>query len=271
MIYDDSPELYDAQYLSYRDDIPFYLRLADDVGGPILELGAGTGRVTEALARAGHQVAALDSSAAMLRRARQRLAAAGTGVAGEAVRTGGDQVGTAGQVTLLEADMRDFHLGRRFPLVIAPFNALMHAYTLDDQDRTLACVREHLEAGGVFAFDLYVPLLGQLGVLRSEPSLLGPVPESRAEAAGGRVDLFLVQHDDPEKQLLTSTYYLDTVAGDGTVRRSVTDLVQRYFTRFELERALRAAGFAVSLYGGFDRSRFDASSTHFVGLARPLA
>lgn len=271
MIYDDFPELYDAQYLSYRDDVPFYLRVADDVGGPILDLGAGTGRVTEALARAGHQVTALDSSAAMLGRARDRLTAGGFDVAADAGDGGREEIGMSRQVTLLEADMRDFHLERRFPLVIAPFNALMHAYTLDDQDRTLACVREHLDAGGVFAFDLYVPKLGQLGVLRSEPSLLGAVPESLAAAAGGRVDLFLVQHDDPEKQLLTSTYYLDTVASDGSLRRSVTSLMQRYFTRFELERALRAAGFAVSLYGGFDRSRLSATSAHFVGLARPLA
>ena len=76
MIYDEFPDLYDAQYQSYRDDLPFYLRLADDVGQPVLELGAGTGRVTEALARAGNAVVALDASAAMLARARRRASTA---------------------------------------------------------------------------------------------------------------------------------------------------------------------------------------------------
>ena len=257
MIYDDAPELYDAQYLSYRDDLPFYLRVADDVGGPVLELGAGSGRVTEALASAGHQVTAVDVSGAMLARARQRLAARGI------------ELADGGAVELVEADMRELELQRRYPVVIAPFNTLAHAYSLDDQDRVLERVLAHLQPGGVFAFDLFVPRLGAAGVVRSEPSLLEPVRAGLGAPGGGRVDLFLVQHDDPERQLLESTYYLDTVAEDGTVRRTVTTLLQRYFTRFELERALRAAGFSLRLYGGFDRSRFDSSSAHYVGIARP--
>jgi len=250
MIYDEAPELYDAQYLAYRDDLPFYLRLADDHGPKILELGAGSGRVTESLARAGHQVVALDASAAMMSRARERLAGAGLEQRSE----------------FLLGDMCDFELPQRFSLVIAPFNTLMHAYGLDDQDRTLACVRRHLEPGGVFAFDLYVPRFAQLGVLRSEPSLPGGDP--RNAAAGSRSDLFLIQRDDPERQILTTTYYLDEASPDGTLKRSVSTLRQRYYTRFEIERALRAAGFTLKLYGGFDRSRLSADSHHFVGVAR---
>lgn len=249
MIYDEHPELYDVQYLSYRDDLPFYLRLAADRDTAVLEIGAGSGRVTEALARAGHEVVGLDASAAMLARARERLA----------------EAGVAQRTELVEADMRDFDLQRRFGLVIAPFNALMHAYTLDDQDATLSCVRRHLAPGGVFAFDLYVPRLGSLGVLRSEPTLIGHDP--RATNVGSRTDLFLVQHDDPDNQLLTTTYFRDTTAADGVVRRTVTTLRQRYYTRFEIERALRSAGLAVRLYGDFDRSRFDSRSTHLIGVA----
>ena len=52
MNYDPLAELYDLQYRSYRDDLPFYTRLADDYGGPVLELGAGTARVAAALAAA---------------------------------------------------------------------------------------------------------------------------------------------------------------------------------------------------------------------------
>src|SRR5690606_14485060 len=154
VIYDDAPDLYDAHYLAYRDDVPFYTRLAADAGGPVLQPGAGTGRVTEALARArhhgvagdaspavparaeerpalaraGHHVVAVDASPAMLARAEERLAAAGV----------------KDDVRLLEADMRALDLGERFPLVVAPFNVLMHAYTLDDQDSTLSSVVRHL-------------------------------------------------------------------------------------------------------------------------------
>src|SRR5690606_25713075 len=190
MIYDEFPELYDAQYLSCRGDLPFYLRVADDVGGPVLELGAGTGRVTESLARAGHEVTAVDASAPMLRRARERLEASGI------------ETGEGRQVRLVSADMRELDLERRYPLVVAPFNTLAHAYTLEDQDRVLSVVHSLLEEGGVFAFALFVPRLGQLGVLRSEPSLAEPVRESLRGSTAGRVDLFVSQRDDPERQLL---------------------------------------------------------------------
>lgn len=243
MLYDDNAALYDLQYGAYRDDVPFYTRLAFDQGGAVLELGAGTGRLTEALLTAGHEVVAVDASGAMLARAEARLS------------------GQAG-ATLVLGDMREVRLGRRFDLVIAPFNTLMHAYTLDDQDATMATVTAHLAPGGLFAFDLYQPHLGALGVVRREPEWAGLAPGT---------DLFLVQDHDPDGQLVTSHYYLDERGADGAVRRTTATLVQRYYRRFELERMLRAGGLGrVQLYGGFDRRRLEAGSPLLVGLARSV-
>jgi len=247
VIYDDAPDLYDAHYLAYRDDIPFYARLAADTGGPVLELGAGTGRVTEALARAGHEVVAVDASAAMLARAAERLAAAGL----------------ADRVRLVEGDMRDLDLGERFPLVLAPFNTLMHAYTLDDQDRVLAAVVGHLADGGLFAFDLYVPRFGPHRVVRVEPEL-GVL----AGAPGERHDVFLVQEVDEVAQLATTTYFHDRMDAGGALTRRVAVLRQRYYTRFEVERLVRAFGLRLEVYGGFDRSRFGRESPVMACLAR---
>lgn len=249
MIYDDDPELYDLQYASYRDDIPFYLRLADELGGPVLEIGAGTGRLTEALAAAGHEVVAVDRSEAMLARAEVRLASHVS----------------SGRVHLVQRDMRELELGDAapsgFPLVVAPFNTLMHAYTLPDQDATLSGVRRHLAAGATFAFDVYQPHLAQLGVLRREREWAG--------LAGPGSELFLVQHHDPDAQLVESVYYLDEAQPDGSLRRRSAQLLQRYYTRFELERALAQAGFgAVRLFGGFEKQRLSAASLKVVGLAR---
>lgn len=251
MIYDVDAELYDLQYATYRDDLPYYLRLADDLGSPVLELGAGTGRVTEALARAGHEVVAVDIAAAMLERAGRRVADAAL----------------TERVELVRADMRTVDLGRSFPLVIAPFNTLMHLYTVADQDAALARVRAHLEPGGVFAFDLYVPRFRPTGVMRVEPFWTGPLNRGAYEG-GERTDLFLAQEHDAPAQLVISTYYLDKVAEDGRLRRSVVTLRQRYFTRFELERALTQAGFRLELFGDFYKARFDDRSSLMVGLAR---
>lgn len=251
MIYDADAELYDLQYGTYRDDLPHYLRLADDLGSPVLELGAGTGRITEPLARAGHEVVAVDAAPAMLERAGRRLA----------------DPALAARVELVNGDMRTLDLGRTFPLVIAPFNTLMHLYTIADQDAALARVRAHLEPGGVFAFDLYVPRFGPTGVVRVEPFWSGQLNRDPAEA-GTRSDLFMVQEHDEPAQVLTSTYYLDSVAADGRLSRSVATLRQRYFTRFELERALTQAGLRLELFGDFTKARFDERSSAMVGLAR---
>ena len=247
MNYDLLADLYDLQYAHYRDDLAFYTRLADDYGGPVLELGAGSARVSVALAKAGYAVTAVELSEEMIQRGRARL----------------QEVGLQERVTYRQGDMREIRLSQRFPLVIAPFNTLMHAYTLADQDATLQTVREHLEPGGRFAFDLYNPNFeenfGAFGVLRLEPEWFHITDKG---------DLFLVQHHDPDAQIITSHYYLDQVDEQGILKRQKRTLTQRYFTRFELERMLYQAGFTrVQLYGDFDKSRYSAAAPHLIGLA----
>lgn len=246
MNYDLLADLYDLQYAHYRDDLSFYTRLADDYGGPVLELGAGSARVSTALARAGHEVVAVELSNKMIGRGQARLV----------------EAGLQENVTYRQGDMREVRLGRRFPLVIAPFNTLMHAYTLADQDATLRTVREHLEPGGRFAFDLYNPNeknFGEFGVMRLEPEW------SHVSDEG---DLFLVQHHDPDAQMITSHYYLDRTDERGVLVRQRSTLTQRYFTRFELERMLYGAGFTqLQLYGDFGKNRYDAAAPHLIGLA----
>lgn len=241
-------DLYDAQYRDYRADLPFYRRLAEDQGGAVLELGCGTGRVTAELARTGAEVVAIDASEAMLARADARLTEAG-------VRE---------RVELRRADMRDpdalADLGRRFALVVAPFNTLMHAYTLDEQDATLRGARHSLTDGGVFACDCYRPDFGAFDVVRRE--------RTWERVGGERAELYLVQHHDPARQIVESRYHLDRVDADGRVRRESSVLRQRYFHRFELERALRCAGFGrVRLYGDFDRRSLAADARRWVALA----
>lgn len=239
------PDLYDEQYAHYRDDLVFYTILAADYGSPVLELGCGTGRVALALAGAGHTVVGVELSGAMLARAEQRL--------GEA--------GVTERVSLHQADMRMLQLGKRFPLVIAPFNTMMHLYTLPDQDAALAAVKRHLEVGGAFALDLYTPNFSNLDRLRREPEW--------AHIGGKRGELFIYQTHDADAQLLESNYYLDTVAENGTLMRQTAVLKQRYYTRFELERALLQAGFTqVQVYGGFDKRRYSHDAPNLVVVAR---
>ena len=244
MNYDSLADLYERQYANYRDDITFYARLAErENAHNILELGAGAGRVSVALARRGLNVTGLELSAEMLERGKQF-----------ATRENAS-------VNFVLGDMTDFKLEQKFSLVIAPFNALMHLYSLADQDRALEMVRAHLEPNGVFAFDLYQPRFGLEGVLRHEG-------ETFLEPDGSRLDVFVLQRIDRAAQMAFTTYHLDSISPDGNLTREVLGLQQRYFTRFEVERWLRSHGFRAEFQGDFDGSRWIDSSPNMVVVAR---
>src|SRR6185295_11400904 len=102
-------------YRRRTQDVRFYVETALRYGGPVLELGVGTGRVAFALAQAGVEVLGVDAMPSMLAHARARGARLP-----RAVRA---------RVELRRGDMRALRLGRRFPLVIAPFNAFTHVYS----------------------------------------------------------------------------------------------------------------------------------------------
>jgi SAM-dependent methyltransferase len=243
-LYDDAA-LYDLQHDGYREDFAFYRRLCEDQGGPVVELGAGTGRLTLPLAGTGAQVIAVEPHALMRARCAARVAEAGLGA----------------RVRVVDGDARSLDLDVRAALVIAPFNTLMHLESLADQDAALAAARRHLAPGGAFACDLFVPRFGVPGVVRSERLPTGP------GGMGG--DLSLWQEHDEVAQVVTTFFRLDVTDEDGRLRRRRAVLRQRYWTRFELERALVTAGFRdVRLFGDLGRGPLTASSHVMAAIAR---
>ncbi|GEM45015.1 class I SAM-dependent methyltransferase [Deinococcus cellulosilyticus] len=234
MDYTPLADLYQQQYAGYYDDIHHYARMADRIHGKVLELGAGGGRVTIPLARRGHAVTALELSSGMLDYA--RFYAQQEGV----------------EVQWVQGDMRDFDLSDTFDLIIAPFNALMHLYTPKDQKKALDSIVKHLAPGGTLAFDVYVPNFGLQGVLRHEGETF-ITPEFRR-------DVFVMQRIDPVKQLATTQYFVDTTDQAGTLRREHHSLIQRYYTRYELEWMLLSVGLQAQFSGSFSGDPFTAES-----------
>jgi len=122
---------HDLECGAYEDDLPLWRELAGRAGGPVLDLGAGTGRVALALARAGHEVVALDLDAGFLAALRTR--------AGEL------------PVTTEQADAREYDLGRRFPLILAPMQTVQLLGGPAGRARFLATAAAHLAPGGLLA------------------------------------------------------------------------------------------------------------------------
>jgi SAM-dependent methyltransferase len=134
---------YTKTYADRTHDVEYYVRRARRSKGPVLEYGIGNGRVAIAIAKAGIAVTGIDLSQAMLDSLAEQLERAP-----KQLRS---------RVTFTQGDMREVRLEQRFPLVIAPFNCVLHLYERRDMEAFLARVREHLAPGGRFVFDFSVP------------------------------------------------------------------------------------------------------------------
>ena len=129
---------YDEWAAEMTADVAFYVGLAREADGPLVELAVGNGRVAIPVAEAtGRPVIGIDSSPTMLEQARARAAEAGV------------------ELDLREGDMRDLALDERAALVYCPFRALLHVPTWADRRRTFERVAASLRAGGRFAWNAF--------------------------------------------------------------------------------------------------------------------
>jgi SAM-dependent methyltransferase len=137
--YDAIAELYDPWSVSVVEDVGFYLEEARKSGGPVVELGVGTGRIAVPVAAEEIRVIGVDSSRAMLEVCARRAALAGV------------------QLDLRVGDLRKPPVDERVPLVICPFRSLLHMHTDEDRLSVLDSVRGLLLPEGRFVFDVFAP------------------------------------------------------------------------------------------------------------------
>jgi SAM-dependent methyltransferase len=137
--YDAIAELYDPWSASVVEDVAFYLEEARKSGGPVVELGVGTGRIAVPLGADGIRVIGVDSSPAMLEVCARRAALAGV------------------TLDLRVGDLREPPLTERVPLVICPFRSLLHMHTDEDRLGVLGAAYDLLLPGGRFVFDVFTP------------------------------------------------------------------------------------------------------------------
>jgi SAM-dependent methyltransferase len=220
-----------------QGDTDFYRRLARETGGPILEVGCGTGRVAAVLAVDGHEVVGVDLSAPMLRLAERRR----TTLPADA----------AARLSFQRADMAHLDLGREFALIVTPARVFQFMLTSAAQRRALAALRTHLRPNGRLVLDLFDPLLDRLvpsgESTRRGGELIHPTTGNRVtwEVTGSR--------PDPARQLIDEDWTFSEFDSSGTVLRTTTEqLILRWSLRSEMRLLFELVGFEVIAdYGDF--------------------
>ncbi|MEX2376239.1 MAG: class I SAM-dependent methyltransferase [Dehalococcoidia bacterium] len=239
--YRDFATLYDEISRGVPGDIEFYVDLARRVGGTMVELGVGTGRIAIPAAQTGVRVIGIDREPAML------------AIAAEKAR----QQRVLDRLTLIEGDMRTFSVAERVSLVSIPFRTFQHNLTVEDQRATLAACRDALHPGGILALNVFNP----------DVSLMERWTRRSAHhwAPYGRGDRAQQQHrDDSSASVLTTK--LRVRSADGNWR--TTSFRLRYVSRSEMELHFAESGFQVqSLAGDFAGQRFEGYSPEMVWTA----
>lgn len=246
----EDPAYYTKTYKKRLEDVRYYVDLATESGGPVLEYGCGNGRIAIPIARACVPVTGVDLSAPMLADLRRRL------------RDEPDDV--RDRVTLRRGDMRKVRVGQRFPLVFCTFNAFLHLYTRTDVERFLARVREHLTPRGEFIFDVSIP---QPEELARDPERAYGTPRfvypKDDEPGGGVVVKYTERFDyDKIRQILFVAMEFTPASGGESW---MTPLAHRQFHPAELEALLHYNGFDTLItHGDFDGSPVTAESAHLI-------
>ncbi len=226
-------DLYDLLFRDYAADLDFYLGIAKAAGGPVLDVGCGTGRVLLRALEAGLDIDGLDDSAEMLARLRSNAAAHGL----------------VPRVT--QGDMRAFPMPRRYACVMIPFNAFAHNLTADDQLATLRCCHEHLTPGGRLVFDVFSATPAMMATPVAEPvlELETPHPET-----GLLLRLYDGRRLDVATQTQHSQIAIEELDAGGRVARTHRFVaVVRWVYPSEMELLLRLTGFSRwEIRGGFD-------------------
>ena len=249
--YDQWADMYDVVYSYVRSDIPFYVETVKRHGGPVLELGCGTGRVTVPIAEAGVEIVGLDISKPMLDVAMANLA---------------ESSAQNGIASLVCGDMADFSFGRLFNAIMVPFHGFLSLLTTEEQTRSLDCIRRHLSPGGQLIFDVFVP---DLDMLVQEEDLLYHLRDVVDHKNGQRVALWNRSRYDNHEQIIEVTMIGDVLNAFGEMeRRFYRDFRIRYIHRWEMHHLLTTCGFEIlEVFGDFNRDVFDDSSTEMVWVA----
>ena len=217
--YDAIAELYDPWSRSVTEDVGFYVAEASKTGGPVVELGIGTGRIAIPIAQKGVQVIGIDSSREMLAACRRRAEAEGV----------------TKLLDLRLGDLRAPPIDAPVPLVICPFRSYLHLADDGERVEALTAARDALAPDGRLVFDVFAPK-----------------PDDIEETHGRWLEREPGIYERAEWDENARTLTLSVRGPDGAATMSLA-----WISREEWQRLLEDTGFKIeACYGWFDRSPY---------------
>lgn len=257
-MYTSLARFYDLIHSSLTADRDFILKLADRLGGPVLELGCGTGRLLIPLARAGHAVTGVDNSPPMLIQARRRL----------------DQElpDVRRRVDLVEADIKSLHLNNKehcFTLVLLPYNTLLH-FQEDQIAPLLSHISRYLQDKGYIFMDVANPFMIDQMTDDPQPSLENIFIDRQRNETVRQLSQSRLSVTD---QCLHTTWIFE-VKGGSAPGPELTTVEFDYWYHYphQLQLRLQQAGFHLEkMLGNYDGADFNEESDRLILLARSSA
>jgi SAM-dependent methyltransferase len=221
---------HDVECGAYAADLPLWEELAERSGGPILELGCGTGRVALHLARRGHRVVGLDRDPTLIEAFARRASDFRHN------RVGQDPAAFSDHVEPLVADARDFELPEPIALALAPMQFLQ-LLDADERIACLRCVAASLEPGGLLAAAIVERVETPAGALP-------PLPDVRE--VGGWIYSSLPVAATPVGDEIVLRRLRQTVSPAGELREEEDEIRLRTFATAQLGREAKQAGFELA-------------------------
>ena len=232
-------------------DKKFYLSLAKKTGGPILELGCGTGRITIPLLRAGYQVTGIDSSKEMLKRLKGKASELNL---------------PSKRLKIYHVSMAKFALRQKFPLIIIPFCSFQYLLTKKKQNDCLSNIYKQLSFKGIFALELFIQKHDFLTEKEGKRWIYEKyLPEQKINIK--RTTILKRKDFNNQINYFQKEYKVFDKAGKCIDKFGLKDSV-RYVFRSEMENLLEKHGFKIkNIFGAYPIQKYDYSRDKMMFIA----
>ena len=220
-------------------DVKLWKKLAQQYGGPILDVCCGSGRITQVLLEMGFRVTALDNSEEMLEILNNKHLP---------------------NVKTELADMTDFSLEQKFKLVIISYSSFQQLLTLEDQTRCLETIKRHLKNDGILAMDINPHVLEGPDVLQDEIAFIADNPERNS-----RITMFTSHKIDHENKI---KHWQDTyveIDKNGNEKKFNNFISLKECNKDYMLKLFDKCGFKIiNIFGDFDGGKVTERSENMI-------